>query len=104
MQNGKSYVRDSGHFQEKIKNISTLLDGKQHWLGTTAEWVCTPEVVFIIKLALSALKKALENRSVKKIPTEILIKMAEFALKNNLFDEFNNKVFQQISGTASYRY
>ena len=25
--------------------------------------------------------------------------MAEFALKNNLF-EFNNKVFQQISGTA----
>ena len=25
--------------------------------------------------------------------------MAEFVLKNNLF-EFNNKVFQQISGTA----
>ena len=25
--------------------------------------------------------------------------MAEFALKNNLF-EFNNKVFQQISGTV----
>ena len=41
---------------------------------------------------LSALKEALENRSVKKIPTENLIKMAEFVLKNNLF-EFNNKVF-----------
>ena len=48
---------------------------------------------------LSALKEALEYRLVKKIPTENLIKMAEFALKNNLF-EFNNKVFQQISGTA----
>ena len=35
----------------------------------------------------------------KKIPTENLIKMAEFVLKNNLF-EFNSKVLQQISGTA----
>ena len=51
------------------------------------------------KAGLSALKEALENRSVKKIPTENLIKMAEFVLKNNLF-EFNNKVFQPISGTA----
>ena len=57
-------------------------------------WVCTR--VFPIKLAL---KKALENRPVKKIPTENLIKMAEFVLRNNLFD-FNNKVFQQISGTV----
>ena len=48
---------------------------------------------------LSALKEAFENKSVKKIPTENLIKMAEFVLKNNLF-EFNNKMFQQISGTA----
>ena len=35
----------------------------------------------------------------KKIPAENVIKMAKFVLKNNLF-EFNNKVFQQISGTA----
>ena len=48
---------------------------------------------------LSALKIALENRSVKKNPTENPFKMAEFVLKNNLF-RFNNKVFQQISGTA----
>ena len=48
---------------------------------------------------LSALKEALENRSAKKIPTETLIKMAECVLKKNLF-EFNNKVFQQTSGTA----
>ena len=44
--------------------------------------------------SLIALKEALENRSVKKILTENLIKMAEFVLKSNSF-EFNNKVFQQ---------
>ena len=48
---------------------------------------------------LSALIEAFENRSVKKIPTENLIKMTEFVLRNNLF-EFNNRVFQQMSGTA----
>ena len=47
----------------------------------------------------NAIKKALENRSSKKIPTETLIKMTEFFLKNKLF-EFENKVFQQISGTT----
>ena len=41
---------------------------------------------------LNALKEALENKSVKKIPIENLIKIAEFVLKNNLL-EFNNKVF-----------
>ena len=35
----------------------------------------------------------------KKIPTENLIKMTEFVLKNKLF-EFDNKMFKQISGTA----
>ena len=35
----------------------------------------------------------------KKIPAKNLIEMAEFVLKNNLF-EFNNEVFQKISGTA----
>ena len=35
----------------------------------------------------------------KTIPTENLIKMAEFVLNNNLF-EFNSKLFQHISGTA----
>ena len=35
----------------------------------------------------------------KKIPAKNLTEMAEFVLKNNLF-EFNNEVFQQISGTT----
>ena len=96
MQKGKWYIRDSGHFLEKIKNINTLPEN--------AILLVTADVVGLYpsiphQAGLSALKEALENRSVKKIPTENLIKMAEFVLKNNLF-EFNNKVFQQISGTA----
>ena len=60
-------------------------------------WVCTQ--VFTHQAGLCALTEALQKRSVKKIPTENLIKIAEFVLKNNFF-EFNSKVFRQISGTA----
>ena len=38
-------------------------------------------------------------RLLKKIPTDELIKIAEFVLSNNFF-EFNSGTFQQISGTA----
>ena len=95
MQKGKWYIRDSGQFLENIKNISTL---PENAILVTADVVgLHPSIPH--QAAVNALKEALENRSVKKIPTENLIKMAEFVLKNNLF-EFNNKVFQQISGTA----
>ena len=48
---------------------------------------------------LAALRDALDNRQVKKIATEDLVKMAEFVLKNDYF-EFNESIKQQISGTA----
>ena len=48
---------------------------------------------------LKALKDALDCRQNKKIPTDMLVKMAEFVLTNNSF-EFGQKVFHQISGTA----
>ena len=41
------------------------------------------------------LKEALDKRLLKKIPTDDLIKMAEFLLSNNIF-EFNSDTFQQI--------
>ena len=46
-----------------------------------------------------ALKEALEERLLKKIPTDDLIKKTEFVSSNNFF-EFNSDTFQQISGTA----
>ena len=95
MQNGKSYIREFRYFLEKNKNISTL---PENAILVTADAVgLYPSIPH--QAGLSALKEALENRSVKKIPTENLIKMTEFVLKNNLF-EFNNKMFQQLSGTA----
>ena len=48
---------------------------------------------------LIALKEALDKRLLKKIPTDDLIKMAEFVLSNNFF-EFNINTLQQISETA----
>ena len=73
MQKGKSYIRDSGHFLEKIKNIRTLL---QNAILVMADDVgLYPSIPH--QAGLSALKGALENTSVKKIPTENLIKMAE---------------------------
>ena len=88
MQNGKSYIRDSRHFLERIKNINTI---PENAMLVTADVVdLYPSIPH--EAGLGALKRALENRSVKKISTENLIKMAEFVLKN--------KVFQQISRTA----
>ena len=48
---------------------------------------------------LKALTGALDCRKNKKMPTDMLVKMAEFVLTNNYF-EFGQKVFRQISGTA----
>ena len=49
------------------------------------------------KAGLQALKNILEKIDQKHIPTEKLISMAEFVLKNNFF-EFNGSVKQQVSG------
>ena len=41
---------------------------------------------------LNALKEALDKRPLKKIPTDDMIKMAEFVLSKNFF-EFNSDIF-----------
>ena len=48
---------------------------------------------------LDILKKQYENYPNKKVSTEDIGKMADFVLKNNLF-EFGSKSYKQISGTA----
>ena len=45
------------------------------------------------------MKDALDNRELKSISTEDLIKTARFVLQNNYF-EFNGMVKPQVSGTA----
>ena len=44
------------------------------------------------------MREVLDKREQKKIPTEELVQMTEFELKNNFF-EFNGQINQQISGT-----
>ena len=48
---------------------------------------------------LDILKKQYENYPNKKESTEDIVKMADFILKNNLF-EFDCKFYKQISATA----
>ena len=48
---------------------------------------------------LEALRKALDNRKIKKISTDDLTRMAELVLENNYFG-FNEKVQTQISWTT----
>ena len=95
MQGGKSYIKDSGHFLEKIKTLRCIPDNV---LLVTADVVgLYPSIPY--QVGLIALKEALGKRLLKKIPTDDLVKMAKFVLSNNFF-EFISDTFQQILGTA----
>ena len=95
MQSGWSYIRDSGDFIDKMKRIGKVPEGS---------FLVTADVVGLYpsiphKEGILALKSKLEEQTSSKIPTNDLVKLAGFVLKNNFF-EFNNKIKQQISGTA----
>ena len=95
MQKGLSYIRDSQHFLEKIKTFGSVPENAT--LVSVDVVVLYPNILH--QAGLKALKEALKKRDIKKIPTEHLVKMAEFVLNNNIF-EFNSKAYQQKSGTA----
>ena len=81
--------------KNKVKNIDISNDSLLATADVVGLYPSIPHEV-----GLRALRNALENRNYKEIPTENLIKMAGFVLKNNYF-EFVSSVFQQISGTAT---
>ena len=91
MQSSRLYIKASGDFIKKIKNISTFLKDS---ILVTAEAVGLYSSI-PHEAGLKALGKALNNCTNKKVSTENLVKMAKFVLKN-----FNGKVKQPISGTA----
>ena len=95
MQNGWSYVKDSGDFIKKINNLDSI---PENAILVTADVVGSYSSI-PHEVGLRALREALDKRDEKTIPTEELLKMAEFVLKNNYF-EFGNKIEQQIFGTA----
>ena len=95
MLNSWSYLKGSGNFLKKIKNISSILEDT---VLVTADIVSLyPSLPHTAGLV--AFRDALDNREVEKTPTEDLVKMAEFVLRNNYF-EFNGSIKQQLSGTT----
>ena len=95
MQEGWSYIKDSGNFIKRLKNIDHV---PQDVIMVTANVVCLyPSIPY--DAGLEALRKALDNRENKKTSTDDLTKMAELVLKNNYFG-FNGKVNKKIPGTA----
>ena len=93
MQKGKSYIRDSGDFIGKIKNLTSIPSGS---LLVTADVVgLYPNIPH--DLGLKALREALAKRENKSVATDELVKMAEFVLKNNYF-EFNGGVNNRFLG------
>ena len=95
MQKGWSYIKDSGDFINKTKNVSIIPDNAILVTGDVVGLY--PSIPH--EAGLRALRETLDKQDKKCIPTEDLVKMAEFVLKNNFF-EFNCKIKQRVLGTA----
>ena len=95
MKSGWSYIKDSGDFLKKIKNVGNNLENAI--LGTADVGGLYPNIPH--NAGLKALSNMLEAREHKAVSTEDLVKMARFVLENNYF-EFNCDVKKQISATA----
>ena len=77
MQNGWSYIRESGDFIEKMKRIRKIPEGS---FLITADVVCLyPSIVH--NESILVLKQNLEEQPSTKIPTNDLVKLAEFVQK-----------------------
>ena len=95
MMEGKSYVKDTGHFLEKLRELGRVPENS---ILVTADVVgLYPSIPH--NDGMQALHQKLENRQDKTISSEDLMAMTEFVLKNNYF-EFNSDIYHQQSGTA----
>ena len=95
IKSGVSYIRDTNDFLFKLKNLRKIPENA---------FLVTADIVGLYLSiphdeGLEVLRKQLNVFDNKSIPTEDLVKMAEFVLKNNYF-EFNSSCKHQISGTA----
>ena len=95
MKEGKSHIKDTADFLDKFKDLGEVPEGA---ILVTADVIgLYPSIPHTE--GLEVLRKQYDKFLHKKAPTEDIIKLADFVLKNNFF-EFNSKFFQQISGTA----
>ena len=92
---GKSYVNDTNHFFEKLKELGNV---PPNAILVTANVVSLyPSIPH--DAGLKALHEKLEERNDKSVPTKDLVNMANFILKSNYF-ESDSCIKKQISGTA----
>ena len=95
LKQGESHVKGTGNFLEKLERVEGIPKGA---ILVTADVVgLHPSIPY--DGGLKILRKQYDKFKDKMVPTEDIIKMADFVLKNNLF-EFDCKFYQQISGTA----
>ena len=95
MKQGEFYIKHTGDFLAKLKAAGEVPEGA---ILVTADVVgLYPSIPH--SEGLDILKKQYENYPNKKVSTEDIGKMADFVLKNNLF-EFDSNFYKQISGTA----
>ena len=87
MEKSQPYIKDSGDFINKTKNLSTIPDNAiLVTVDVVGLYPSTPPGA-----GLRTHREALDKQGKKGIPTEDLVKMAEFVLKNKYF-EFNSKI------------
>ena len=95
MKGGKSYVKDTNHFLEKLKELGKVPPDA---VLVTADVVGhAPSIPH--DAGLKVFHEKLEERNDKSFPTADLVNTTDFVLKNNYF-EFDSCIKQQISGTA----
>ena len=95
MPKGWSYIKDSSDFINKTKNLSIIPDSAILVTGDVVGLY--PSITH--EAGLRALRESLDKQEKNCIPTEDLVTMGEFVLKNNFF-EFNSKIKQQVLGTV----
>ena len=95
MKQGESYIKETGDFLEKLKRVEGIPKGAI--LVTTDVVGLYPSVPHDGDLEIP--RKQFDKFKNKMVPKEEIIKMADFVLKNNIF-EFDCKFYQQISSTA----
>ena len=99
MQSGWSYVRDSGDFIDKMKRIGKVPEGS--FLVTAGVVGLYPSIPH--KERILALKNKLEEQTSSKIPTNDLVKLAEFVLRTiflNLTTKLSNRSLVLLLGLS----
>ena len=95
MQDSWSYIKSLVKFFNKIKNIGKMPEGA---ILVKADVIRLCSSISH-RVGLQVLRKRLNETDSTKVPTEEIVRMAEFILKNNSF-EFNGGFKRQKSETA----